>query len=250
MLKELFIISEEKNLKERFGNLGLYLIDKAQNEIRKMNQEMLFQKAEIKKKYKEETIMAIKKLQEYFKQRDVDFLNSCLNSTLSRINQKMISFKNGLIEDLKKQVFQIINEKIKNKYPDYIKFLLNKIEEISTFMDKPQKIIIFFNSKDFTYFEKEQNMKKIKKLFKNPIEIKRNTDDFIGGFKAKIMGENLVYEFILDDLINNKSTVFQTILSEIFSDEKIEEISKTFKEYIESQKLDINLIEEYLSSYE
>jgi len=43
-------ISEEKELKKQLGNLGRYLIQKAEIEIKELNQKTLFQKAEIKKR--------------------------------------------------------------------------------------------------------------------------------------------------------------------------------------------------------
>jgi hypothetical protein len=48
-------MSENRDLKERFGHLGMYLIEKAQEEIKNLNQQILFQKAEIKKRYRERT---------------------------------------------------------------------------------------------------------------------------------------------------------------------------------------------------
>ncbi len=46
-------ISEDtqKELKGRFGKLGLYLIEKASEEIKKMNRIAITQKATIKKRY-------------------------------------------------------------------------------------------------------------------------------------------------------------------------------------------------------
>ena len=44
-------MSEEQELKERFGALGLHLIDKAQEEINEIHRQTLFQKANIRKSY-------------------------------------------------------------------------------------------------------------------------------------------------------------------------------------------------------
>ena len=54
-IRERITISEEKNLKEKFGNLGIYFVEKAQEEIKDFNQNILFQKAEIRKRFSDRT---------------------------------------------------------------------------------------------------------------------------------------------------------------------------------------------------
>ena len=58
------IISEEKEIRKTIGNLGLYLIEKAQREIKRFNQQTLFQKAEIKKRFFERSNERSLKLRE------------------------------------------------------------------------------------------------------------------------------------------------------------------------------------------
>ena len=72
-------ISEEKNLKERFGNLGLYLINKAHDEIKEINRQNLFQKAEIRKRVVERANENSIRIKEHFIETYNQYLNNVLN---------------------------------------------------------------------------------------------------------------------------------------------------------------------------
>jgi len=72
-------ISEDKNLKERFGNLGLYLVNKAQEEIKEFNRQNLFQKAEIRKRYLERSNESFMRLKNHFVEGYDQYLNNSLS---------------------------------------------------------------------------------------------------------------------------------------------------------------------------
>ena len=214
-----------------------------------MKQQILFQKAEIKKKHNEDVHESSLKIKDYFEEYDNQFFNHCLSSTFLTFNEKLLNLKHKLVEDLRINVLKLIEEKIESNYANYVKYLLDSIEKISYFMDKPPNIIFIFNSKDFRYFKEKANLEKIREYFKNPIEIRESNVDFIGGFKVKTEGI-LTYNNILDDLIAKQSSLFQIELSKNISEQEINEIKKDFEEFIENKRLGIHLIEDYLNKYE
>ena len=182
--KKLVKISEERDLKERFGNLGLYLIEKAKEEIREINRQNLFQKAEIRKKYIDRTNEHSIRIRNHFIETYNQYLNNILSKTLIESKEEALEVKNHLVEELKNFIKNFLKEKIKKTYSNYIDFLFNKIKQNKHTIDKPPKVIFLFNSKDSDYFNK--NINNLKNLFKNIIEIKEVSNEFIGGFKVII----------------------------------------------------------------
>ncbi|MFX1377339.1 MAG: V-type ATP synthase subunit E [Promethearchaeota archaeon] len=231
--------------KKQLSNLGRYLIKKAQNEIKELNQKMLFQKAEIKKRFLERSDDRSIKLREHFIENYDQFLNQALSSTLLSGKEKFLSTKNNLIKKLKESLFKLIRKKIEKNYALYISYLLDSIENVNTTIDKPQDIELIFNNRDYNYFIK--HFDKIVDLFKNPIEINEDKRDFIGGFKVSLIGGTIFYDYTIDNLINKNSSFIQMEISKIINDSEIKEIEIEFEKFIKNQK---KLITEFLVKYD
>ena len=238
-------ISEEKELKKRFGNLGLYLIDKAQNEIKELNQKTMFQKAEIKKRFLERSNERSLRLRTHFTENYKHFLNQSLSTTLLKGKEKFLDLKNNLITNLTTSLFNLIKEKREENYSAYIKYLLNLINQVKKTMEKPQDIELIFNDKDYNYFIK--NFDKISDLFKNPVEINKDRYDFLGGFKISLVGGVISYDYTIDNLIDKNSSFIQMEISKIINDSEIKVTEKEFEDFIEEQK---KRIAEYLIQYD
>jgi vacuolar-type H+-ATPase subunit E/Vma4 len=238
-------ISEERGFKERIGNLGLYLIDKAQKEIDELNRQTLFQKAEIKKRNLERSHERVQKLKEQFIENYNQFLNQSLSSTLLQGKEKFLNLKNTLIKSLKINLLNHIKNKIASNYTNYLDFLFRNINNIKKNIDKPQAIEIIFNSEDYKYFI--ENPEKIQGLFKNPIEINKDRVDFIGGFKVSLVSGLISYDYTIDNLINRKSSFIQKEISKIVDDSEIKEIENQFNNFIQNQKSKVN---EYIKKYD
>ena len=228
-------ISEEKNLKERFGNLGLYLVNKAQAEIKEFNRQNLFQKAEIRKKYLERSNESFMRLKNHFVEAYYQYLNNSLSSTLLELKEKELDLKNNLIWELENSLYELMKGKIESKYEDYVTYLLAYIKDKIDFIDKATKIELLFNSKDFAYFSK--NSKKIDNLFKNSFVIKEALGEFIGGFKVILSDGDISYDYSLDNLITKNSNYIQKKLFDILTESGIKEIERNFEEFIQTQKL-------------
>jgi len=159
--------------------------------------------------------------------------------------QKFLNLKNSLIKNLKTSIFNFIKNKIKKNYEGYIDYLLKSIETIKIKIDKPQEIEILFNSRDYDYFIK--NFEVLTNLFKNPVEINKDSRDFIGGFKISLVGGNISYDYTFDNLIDKASSFIQMEISKIVNDSEIKSIEKEFEGYIQQQK---EKKSEYLRLYE
>ncbi len=221
------------------------MIEKGQNEIKKFNQQTLFQKAEIKKRFLERSIERALKFKDYFTESYDHFLNQSLSLTLLKGKKKFLDLKNLLIKELKRSLSELIKRKIEKNYSVYIEFLLKNIRDIKKAIDKPQEIELLFNVKDYNYLMK--NYGKIQDLFKNPVEINKDKINFIGGFKISLVGGIISYDYTIDNLINIKSSFIQMQISKIVDDSEIKEIEQNFNNYTQNQKTKIT---EYLRQYD
>lgn len=232
-------------LKKRFGNLGLYLVEKAHSEIKELNQKTMFQKAEIRKRFIERSSERSLRLRTHFTENYDQFLNQSLSRTLLKGKENFLILKNKLISTLKTSLFNLIREKIESNYPAYIKYLLNLIKNVKKSTEKHQEIEIIFNNKDYNYFI--AHVDKIVDLFKNPVEINKDQTDYIGGFKISLVGGVISYDYTIDTLINKNSSFIQMEISKIVNDSEIKLIEKEFEEFIAIQKQKIT---EYLKEYD
>ncbi|MFX1380636.1 MAG: V-type ATP synthase subunit E family protein [Promethearchaeota archaeon] len=246
-LKRCGIISEISNIKERFGRLGLYLIDKAKNEIKVIDQQSLFQIAEMKKKYRERISDSSSKIKTNFIETYNKRLNNSLSSTLLKIKEETLNVKNALISKLIIDLNQLLEKKINKNYSNYLKFLLEIFNRIKHLIDKPPEIVINLNSRDYEYFIK--NFDKIQKIFENNVTLNPSTEEFIGGFRILQTRMNISYDFSITSLINKKRSLIEIEFSKIFSDIYLEinEIIQNYEKFIQNQKL---AIRDYLKNYD
>lgn len=232
-------------MKDRFSNLGLYLIDKAEKEIKELNQKTLFQKAEIKKRFLERSNERSLRLRNHFNENYEQFLNQSLSTTLLKGKEKFLYLKNQLISTLKTTLINLIKTELDKKYSTYIEYLLNSITKIKKTIDKSQDIELILNHKDYNYFIKKFD--KILDIFKNPVEINEDRYDFIGGFKISLVGGAISYDYTIDNLIDKNSSFIQMEIAKILNDTEIKNIEKEYEEFIEEQK---KRITEYLIKYD
>jgi len=231
-----FTISED--LKERFGKLGIYLIEKAQDNLKDINRHNLFQKAEIKKKnterVNEHTLKYRNQLIESYNQ----ILNNALSNILLELKEKVLSLKNKLVDDLIASIISQIKEEITKNYSKYVEFLLDQIKNNSNFVGKASNVVLILNSRDYNSLVKKPN--KIKKFFNSNFEFKESEDDFIGGFKTISIDGTILYDYSFDILIEKKKDIIQKEFSKIISDANIKELGIKFENYIQNKKLEID----------
>lgn len=235
----------EEEVKERMGKLGLYIINKAKEEIKDINQRFLSQKAEIKLRTLDRTNESISKLRDQFSEMYDRLLNNTLTSSLMKTNAKALGLKNRLLDDLKEDLTKLIIEKIEKNHSDYVSFLFNTIKRNINLLDKSPQVKLYFNERDFQYFSK--NYKPLAELFKNPILLNKSSKPMIGGFRVQSSGNKMTLDYTVDNLIEKSQTNIQKIFSNRISDQKIKELTSNYEIEIKNKKEDL---EEYLNRYD
>ena len=221
------------------------MIEKAQKEIMDLNQQTLFQKAEIKKRYIDKTLERSSKIRKRFAKNYTNYLNQSLSSTLLKGKEIVLIIKNKLINNLKTTLNSLINEKINNNYANYIKYLIDSIKNVKPNIEKHKDIELLLNSKDYDYFLK--NFSKLENLFEVPVEIHEDKKDFIGGFKVTLGGGLISYDNTIKNLIDKNSVFIQMEISKIIDNIEIKSIENKFDNFLQVQK---NKITEVLRRYD
>ncbi|MGQ4873389.1 MAG: V-type ATP synthase subunit E family protein [Promethearchaeia archaeon] len=236
---------DDKILRKKFGKLSLYLMDVAERKIKDIYQQTIFQKAEIRKRYFERLEINDKRIREHFIETYMQYLNNFLSNTLLDIKKKILDLKKRIIKDIKNEIINYLRNRINENYKEYLNMIKNRIIELSTTIDRPPKVILIFNSKDYDYFIKNENI--FDKIFKNPIKITKSKEDFIGGFKA-LYGENeIMTDFTFNLLIEKSSTMIESKLVKIISDINVSEVERKIENIIKEKK---KKIEDYLEEYD
>ena len=221
------------------------MITKAQKEIKDLNQQTLFQKAEIKKRYMDKTLERTSRIRKRFAKKYINYLNQSLSSTLLKGKELALSIKNRLIRDLITMINSLISERINKNYAGYINYLIESIKKIKPNLEKHQDAEFIFNSKDYGYFL--SNYSKLENIFKKSVEIHEDPDDFIGGFKVILGGGLISYDFTISNLIEKNIVSIQIEISKIISNIEIKSIEDKFDDFIQIQK---NKITEVLRNYD
>ena len=205
----------------------------------------MLEKAEIRKQFMERKNENSSRIKKHFIESYYQFLNNSLSKTILEIKERVLNLKSKLIEELKIDILNIIKERLKKNYSNYITFLLDSIKSEIQHIDKPPKVLIILNSIDYEFFNK--NSKKINTLFKNKIEIQKSDSDYIGGFKVIFSKEKILFNYSIENILEKNSILIQKQFSNIFEDSEIEEGEKKFINFIQKQKLGL---EEYLKRYD
>jgi vacuolar-type H+-ATPase subunit E/Vma4 len=206
---------------------------------------MLYQKAETKKNYLKRKNEIEIRLKNQFANSYNNFLNKSLASTLIDAKESILNIKNNLLSDLKQSLMLEIKELISNNYSNYLKFLNERIKKLVHKIDKSPKISVILNSIDYENIKKSPT--KIGSLFENKVEIILSDEDFIGGFKVIIQEGKVNYDYSINALIDRSTIIIEKYLSNVFSEDKIQDLQHNFEKLIENKKLEMK---ERLNEYE
>lgn len=225
----------------------MYIIKEADSDIKSINQQILFQIAETKRKNKERISESSIKMRENFNEIYNNLLNNFLSSSLLKIKEEILKTKNKLMLNLISALTDLIKDKIKNNYESYIAFLLTILENIKPIIDKPPEIGITLNSNDFSYFS--GNLNKIEKIFTNKVKLIRSEKEFTGGVVCVVTAGNISYNYTIENQLKRHITIIEITFSKIFSDfeEDVKNLENTHIQFIRNQKFAIN---DYLKDYE
>jgi len=225
----------------------LHLIKQAEIDIKNINQQTLFQIAEAKKKNKQRTRESSLKMKEHFNETFNKLLNNSLSSTLLKIKEEILKSKNKLKLELISDLTDLIKNKIKNNYPNYITFILKSLKNIKNIVDKPPEIIITLNSRDYDFFS--NNSEQIEKIFKNKVKLEKSEEIFTGGFICIVLAGKISYNYTIENQIKKHTSIIEIEFSKIFADSEsdIKELENNYVQFIQNQKL---AVDNYLMDYE
>ena len=215
--------------------------------MKSINQQTLFQLAEIKRKNKERISESSIKMKQNFNETYNNLLNNFLSSSLLKIKEAILKIKNKLMLDFISALTNLINDKIKKNYSGYIDFLLKILESTKKIIDKPPEIRITFNSRDYGYFS--ENMNKLQKIVKNKVKLIKSETEFTGGFICIVVTGNISYNYTIENQLKRNTTLIEISFSKIFSDFEpdVKNLENKYIHFIQDQKL---AIDEYLKHYE
>jgi len=225
--------------------LGLYLIEKAKEKVKEINQTTLFQKAEIKKNFLKRIEAGSLKIKNQFLENYNQFLNNSFSELLTKTNDDVLLLKNRLLKILRNGLEQNIRSKISENYTNYIKYFIDTIKNVNFEIDKPPTVFIILNSEDYNYFK--TNFKKIQGLFKNKVEIINSDYEFIGGFKVISTDKTVLYDYTIDYLLTKNSTLIEKEFLVVFSEKEIKKLQFNYEKFIQKKRLDIK---EYIKEYD
>jgi len=239
-------ISDKKiNLKSQFGKLGMHLINQAKDKIKDLNQEMLFRKAEIKKRYRNRLDSKSNQIRKGFIEDYNNSLNKNLSSTLLESKERILDLKNNLIKLFIKDLREEIKKKIKNNYEGYVEYLLDIIDTIKNKENLPKNSILYFNERDMDYFRK--NIEKIKNIVNNEFQIKKELKIEIGGFILEQDDGEISFDYTIDNTIEENYSKIEMNFSNIIIDTEIKKLQKEFEEFVNQKKKSIG---DYLIDYD
>ena len=225
----------------------MHLINQAENDIKNINQQTLFQIAEAKKKNKERIRDSSLKMKEHFNETSNKLLNSSLSSTLLKTKEEVLKSKNKLKLELISDLTELINDKIKNNYTNYTNFIIRTLESIKYIIDKPPEIKITLNSRDYEFFSK--NVELIEKIFKNKVKITKSEKNFTGGFICVVLSGKISYNYTIENQLKKHISIIEIEFSKIFSgsESDIKKLENDYVHFIQNQKL---ALDSYLKDYE
>lgn len=238
-------LSESENSDRKyFGKLGIFLINKAKDEIRELSKQTLFQKTEIRKRILETISQRSIKMRKNFKETYLKFLNNSLSTTINNAKEKSLKLENLLLKDLKEEIFRILEQKIEHKYSKYQAFLENKLRDAETKLQRRSQMELILNHKDYG---NDKITKAINDIFGKNIKIRKDKEDFLGGFKIQSQKKNLTYDFTLSTAIKRNNKYIEKKFSKIFCDAEVKRLEDEFIDFIKNQR---NNIRGYLEEYD
>ncbi|TXT66565.1 MAG: V-type proton ATPase subunit E [Promethearchaeota archaeon] len=233
------------NIKSRFGKLGMHLIEQAKDKIKDLNQEMLFRKAEIKKRYRNRLDTKSNEIRQQFVDDYNNILNMNLSSTLLESKDRILELKNNLIKVFITDLHKEIENHIKSNYQGYLNYLIGLIREIKGQNYIPENSIFYFNEKDYEFFEK--NNHKLTEIIQKEFIIKRSSRINIGGLILEQADGEISFDYTIDNIIEENYSLIEMEFSDIIKDAEIKKIQSEFEDIINENK---KKIETYLIDYD
>ncbi|MGV9200289.1 MAG: hypothetical protein ACOC4M_15900, partial [Promethearchaeia archaeon] len=157
-----------------------------------------------------------------------------------------LNLKSFLLNDLIRDIHDIIKDKIEKNYESYQKFLIHNLKDFcEEILEEDQEFRLILNKRDFNYFNK--NSDNLCNNLSNSFQIEKGEEEFTGGFKVYIEKEKLSYDSTINNLLEQYSNYIEGEFSKIVSDKGIKQIQQEFEQFTKRKKSEMK---EYLKEYE
>lgn len=222
----------------------MYLVAKAEKEIKVLSQQNLIQKTATRKKYNSKIVKRINELKNKFIESNIIYLNNILSLKLSKSNSFYMNLKNYLLKKLVANLKTSLMFYIEKSYDRYIKYLINEIVESCRIAESGKQLNIELNERDFQFFRNSNHKKVFDDLH---ITLSQSKDKFIGGFRIIFTEDLISYDHTIDNLIDEKRAIIENDLSNLISEVNIRDIEDKFNFIVQAQK---KKVEDFLINYD
>ena len=240
---------EQNELKEKkeFGNLGLYLVENAEDEIKEIERKQVLLNSSLKKRKNERIEQILNKKVKQFKDQYNSQINESTVSILLDVKNQLLNLKNKLIFNFKNDFKEELALKISKNYDQYINYLLKIIKEEVDNLKVPNKMKLILNSNDYDYLNNHKGL--LQSLQIDNYELQKSEKDSIGGYILVIPEESFILNYMLENQINLKTNAFESLLTRELSplEESYYDINDKFEKSIEAIR---NKIQNYLEKLE
>ena len=240
---------EQNELKEKkeFGNLGLYLVENAEDEIKEIERKQVLLNSSLKKRKNERIEQILNKKVKQFKDQYNSQINESTVSILLDVKNQLLNLKNKLIFNFKNDFKEELALKISKNYDQYINYLLKIIKEEVDNLKVPNKMKLILNSNDYDYLNNHKEL--LQSLQIDNYELQKSEKDSIGGYILVIPEESFILNYMLENQINLKTNAFESLLTRELSplEESYYDINDKFEKSIEAIR---NKIQNYLEKLE
>ena len=240
---------EQNELKEKkeFGNLGLYLVENAEDEIKEIERKQVLLNSSLKKRKNERIEQILNKKVKQFKDQYNSQINESTVSILLDLKNQLLDLKNKLIFNFKNDFKEELAIKISKNYDQYIKYLLRIIKEKVDDLKVHKKMLLILNSDDYNYLNNHKGL--LQSLQIDNYELQESEKESIGGYILMIPEESFILNYMLENQINLKTNAFESLLTRDLSslDESYYDINEKFEKSIDAIR---NKIQIYLEKLE
>ncbi|MFX1476772.1 MAG: hypothetical protein ACFFCI_01450 [Promethearchaeota archaeon] len=237
----------ESKLKKEFGKLGLYLVEDAENEIKEIERKQVLLNSSLKKRENKRLVQILNKKKKQFKDQYNSQINESTVSILLDVKSQLLDLKNKLIFNFKDDFKEELALKITKNYDQYINYLIKIIKEKVYDLKVHKKIRLILNSDDYDHFNKHKGL--LQSLQIDNYELKKSNKESIGGYILMIPEESFILNLTLENQINLKTNLFESLLTEKISslEDTFYDIDAKFEKSIEDIR---NKIQIYLEKLE
>jgi len=237
----------DSKLKKELGNLGLYLVENAENEIKEIERKQVLLNSSLKKRKNERIEQILNKKAKQFKDQYNSQINESTVSVLLDIKNQLLELKNKLITNFKNDFKEEIALKISKNYDQYIKYLLKLMKEKVDDLKVHKKMTFILNSNDYNYLNNHKGL--LQSLQIDNYELQKSEKESIGGYILIIPEESFILNYMLENQINLNTNAIESLLTEELSslEESYYDINEKFEKSIEDIR---NKIQIYLQKLE